>query len=149
VQDRKLNPISVVLWLLAVWMAAGDGGGCNFPLVNDPPPFKTDKLAVLVVEEQDDRNLYAPGQREAMIAQSGSGSIRGYVDAKGGDYLLLDDDHVLTPQTAPWVAEAFGKAKGRKLPSIIAATPSSGLGPRELPKDASETISLLKKIGGE
>ena len=147
-QDRKLNPISVVLWLLAVWMAAGDGGGCSIPLVNDPPPFKAEKLCVLVVEETVDRNTYTPGQREAMLAVDGPGSIRGYVKSKGGEFLLWDKDQQPTQHSPAWVAEAL-KSRGDKLPSIIAATPSAGLGPRELPKDAAETISLLKKIGGE
>ncbi len=146
---KKPNPLlDFTLLLLSGWlMFGGNVGGCNFPIVNDPPPFKADKLCVLVVEETVDRNTYSPGQREAMLAPDGAGSIRAYVNSKNGEYMLWDKDQQPTQHTLPWVAEAL-KVRGDKLPSIVAATPSSGLGPMELPKDATETIYALKKIGG-
>jgi hypothetical protein len=146
---QKITLPQFLLLLLAGWLMLGDqGGGCTLPIISEPPPFKADKLCVLVVEETDDRGTYTAGQREAIISLDGPGSIRGYVKAKGGEYLLWDKDQQPTANSPKWVADAL-KVRGDKLPSIVAATPKTGFGPRELPKDAAETIAALKKIGGE
>lgn len=146
---QKSNPlVTLAVLAFAGWLMFGDAGGCTLPIISEPPPFTTDKpIAVLVVEETDDRGTYTAGQREAIISLDGPGSIRGYVKAKGGEFLLWDKDQQPTANSPKWVADAL-KVRGDKLPSIVAATPKTGFGPRELPKEAAETIAALKKIGG-
>lgn len=148
--QKQSNPlVTLAVLALAGWLMLGDGGGCTVNIGAEPAPFKTDKsIAVLVVEETKERGSYTAGQREAMTAVDGPNSIRGYVKAKGGDYLLWDKDQQPTANSPPWAIDAL-KVRGDKLPSIVAATPKTGFGPRELPKDAVETMAALKKIGGE
>lgn len=148
--QKQSNPlVTLVVLVFAGWLMFGEGTGCDLNIGFEPPPFKTDKpIAVLIVEETKERGSYTLGQREAMTAVDGPGSIRGYVKAKGGEYLLWDKDQQPTANSPAWVAEAL-KVRGDKFPSIVAATPRTGFGPRELPKEAAETIAALKKIGGE
>ena len=142
--DKKPNPIIDLIGIaIAAWLMFS--GGIALPFV-DPPPFKADKLCVLVVEETGDREAYTAGQREAMTAVDGPSSIRGYVAGKKGEFLLWDKDQPPTEHSPKWVAEAL-KVRGEKLPWILAATPSAGFS-RELPADAGETIAALKNIGG-
>jgi len=142
---KKNDPITILGILLAGWLFFGAPIGIP-AIVSEPPPFKADKLCVLVVEESVERNSYTPGQREAMLAVDGAGSIRGYVNGKGGEYLLWDKDQQPTKDTQPWVAEAL-KVRGDKLPWIVAATPSAGF-TKQLPATAEETITALRKVGG-
>lgn len=144
---KKNDPINIIGILVSLWLISGGNvGGCNLPIISEPPPFKADKLCVLVVHETLDSNSYTPGQREAMQAVDGPGSIRGYVSGKGGEYFLLDKDQQPTAAMQPWVAEAL-KVRGDKLPWIVAASPSTGF-TKQLPATAEETIAALKKIGG-
>lgn len=143
---KKNDPITIIGILLASWLFFGAPIGIP-AIVSEPPPFKADKLCVLVVHESDDANSYTPGQREAMIAQSGSGSIRGYVDGKGGEFFLWDKDQQPTKDSPSWVVEALKAAQPNMLPWIVAATPSSGF-TKQLPATAEETITALRKVGG-
>lgn len=146
---KKPNPLlDFTLLLLAGWlMFGGNIGGCNLPIIGEPPPFKADKLCVLVLEETKERGSYTAGQREAMLAKDGAGSIRAYVEAKGGEYMLWDVNQQPTSNTLPWIAEALQAAQPNQLPWIVAATPNSGF-TKQLPKEATETVADLQKIGG-
>ena len=141
---RKFVPEELLIVGVIILLLMSGG---SLPFV-DPPPFPAEKLCVLVVEETSDREAYTAGQREAMIAVDGPGSIRGYVKSKQGEYLLWDKDQQPTEHSPKWAAEALKAAQPNQLPWIVAATPRSGL-TKQLPKEAAETITALKKIGGE
>lgn len=141
---RKLTPAVVAAYILAAWLLFGDGVALPFV---DPPPFPAERLCVLIVEETDSRESYTAGQREAMTSLEGPGSIRGYVKSKQGEFLLWDKDQQPSEHSPKWVAEALKVINRGKLPWIVAATPRSGL-TRELPADAVETVTALKKVGG-
>lgn len=131
---RKISPEEVALWLLTFF--------CFFPsgpiAIFDPPPFVTDKLRVIVIEEPDDRDTYTLGQQDAMLGVDGPLAIRTVVP----DFVLWDKDQVPTENHEPWIAEAL-KKKGDKLPWIIAASPSSGFS-KELPDNVIEELKALK-----
>jgi hypothetical protein len=145
VQKQTHPLVTLAVLALAGWLIFGDGQGCSLPLVPvvNPPPFKADKLCVLVVEETTDRNTYTAGQREVILSTAG---VREYVKAKGGEFYTLDDDTPLD-KAAPWVQEAMKAAQPNQLPWIVAATPSAGF-TKQLPKEASETLADVQKLGG-
>lgn len=148
-KKKPFTLVDLTFLLLIGWLFTGGNlGGCNLPIIDEPPPFKADKLCVLVVEKTKERGSYTAGQREAMLAKEGPGSIRGYVDAKGGEFLLWDAGQQPDTNTLPWVADALKAAQPNQLPWIVAATPKSGF-TKQLPNDAIETVTSLKKLGGE
>lgn len=143
--ERKQNPLlTLAVLLLAGWLILGDEGGCTSPLAPvNPPPFKTDKLCVLVVEETTDRPKYTAGQQEVITSTAG---VREYVKTKAGEFWVLDDDTPLD-KAAPWVQEAMKAAQPNMLPWIVAATPKAGF-TKQLPKEASEVLADVQKLGG-
>jgi hypothetical protein len=143
VQKQTHPLVALAVLALAGWLILGDGQGCSLPIVSDPPPFKADKLSVLVVEETTARNTYTAGQREVMLSTAG---VREYVKAKDGEFFVLDKDTTLD-KAAPWVQEAMKAAQPNQLPWIVAATPSAGF-TKQLPKEASETLADVQKLGG-
>jgi hypothetical protein len=146
VERKPTSWIDVIGVLLAGWLMFG--GGFALPFVNvDPPPFAATKLCVLVVEESTARGSYTTGQVDAMVGVDGPASIRGYVNSKQGEYLLLDKDNPPTKDSPAWVADAWKAAQPNQLPWIVAATPKAGF-TRQLPKESAETLADLKKIGG-
>jgi len=140
---RKLTPASVALAILAVWLIIGDGVQMPFA---DPPPFKSEKLCVVVVEETTARNSLTPGQREAMFAAGGAGSLREYVAKKNGELRILSQAADVS-KSEPWVIEAM-KVPRPSMPWLLAATPSAGVS-KPLPADALEAVAAVKAIGGE
>lgn len=135
--DRTRLSLSVLV-LLALAFALVGGGG-----IGSPPPFATDKLAVLVIEETTERGKYTADQRN-VIASTDANSVRGKVKAKGGEFHLIDesiaaDKLALSPA---WVQAAF-KVKREGRPWIVGATPRRGF---SMPL-ASEAEVLAKVEG--
>ena len=142
-ESKRPNPlVTLCLLALAGWLAFGDGFNPLAPA--DPPPFKTDRLRVLVVEETKERGNYTAGQREIIGSVA---SLRELVKGKGGEYFTLDKDAKLE-HVAPWVQEAMKAAQPNLLPWIVAATPRAGFS-KQLPKEAAETLADVQKLGGE
>lgn len=114
----------------------------------DPPVPKTGQLKVLIVEETGSRGELPSSQ----ISVFTSMDIRDYVKkacSKTGeqpDFRVYDKD--VSVATEPeWIKKAFSEQR-QGLPWILISNGTTGFsGP--LPKDVTETLSLLKKYGGE
>jgi len=141
--SRPSFPV-VMLWAAAavLLLTSGQVGGCG--VVGAPPPFKTDKLAVLIVEESADRGKLSSGQLDAILS-TGPGSVRDYVAKHGGDFRLLDKDTSPSLE-APWVQAAFAVER-RGVPWIVAATPRTGFSVPLTP--APEVLKELEPLGGK
>ena len=144
---RPIQPIVVAMWLVAlVLLLRGSDGSPT--IIGEKPPFKAAVLDVMIVEESTERGKYPIGQREIMEALTGANSAREYTTKKGGNFIVVDDDNKL--ETAPaWVKEARQALPANAtLPWLIAATPRAGLN-KALPVEAAQTMSDLKRLGGE
>lgn len=109
-----------VLILLALAMALGGGG-----TIGASPPFKTDKLAVLVVEESAAHASYTSDQLN-IIQSTDPTSVKVAVESRGGQFQVIDLDTADNLQNAPkWVADALA-VKRDSVPWIVGATPRSG-----------------------
>lgn len=139
--DRTKLTLTVLVLAVAAMLLAGGGS-----IGASPPPFKTDKLCVLVVEETAARGSLSSGQRDA-IESVGPGSVRGYIEGKGGDYQVLDKDDGDALQFSPqWVKDAFALKRNGE-PWIHAATPKTGF---SVPlTNADEVLSELAPLGGK
>jgi hypothetical protein len=130
-------------WLWLMFVGAGllllIGGG----VIGSPPPFVTDKLAVLVIEESADRGNYTQDQRNVITATDPK-SVRATVEAKGGEFQVIDDtipaDKLLLAPT--WVQAAFKVQRASK-PWIVGATPSRGFS-----APVTTEADALAKVGG-
>lgn len=145
--------IAQITFVAALALAAYSlgGKGCDWkwpdiPVDPQPPvvvvpaaPFKTDKLAVLIVEETKNRAAL-PVWVDSTLPES----LRGVVKTRGGDFKLLDADQKDFANQPPWVAEAF-KVPHPELPWIVAAGPQTGFS-RKLPATADETLKLLEGV---
>lgn len=140
----KFGIIDVAALALIALLAFGKVEGCKLPIVGKPAPFKTDRLAVLIVEETADRGKLSSGQLDAMLSTA-SGSVRDYVAMHGGDFRLLDKD-ANPSQDAAWVQEAF-KVQRPGVPWIVAANPSTGFSVPLTPAD--EVLKELAPLGGK
>lgn len=133
--------LQFVLALAAIWLIAG-GKVPALPGVGEPPPFKTDKLSVLLVEESSHRGQYTATQLDA-LQSTDARSLKATVEARGGAFKVLDmDSGSALVNAAPWVVEAFAVPR-QSTPWIVAATPSSGFSaPLTTEADA------LSRVGG-
>lgn len=149
------DPVSrrLVLALLALWLAIGVTDVLAFllPGVLGPTPGP---IAVLIVEETEDRNDLTPGQR-AVIQSNAPGSVRDYCkthcekDAAGVvQFRVLDKDDSLDKDTDEM--KALFALKRDSVPwLVIKRSGMAGVAASEpLPKTAEETLSLLKRYGG-
>lgn len=132
-QTKKLIFFAVVGLLL--WQAMQGG------IVGTHPPFKADKLCVLIVEETAARGSYTKGQRAAIMGTA-PGSLIATVKARNGEYRILDKDQSNLANDAPWVAAAFA-VPHPELPWIVAAGPKSGVS-QKLPDDAVKLLEGVK-----
>jgi len=127
-----------VMILLAAWFLLGAGG-----IGGSPPPFKTDKLSVLVVEESADRVKYTSDQLN-VIQSTDAKSVKSAVESKGGRFYVLDkDDGSALEKADDWVKEAFPVAKDKPTPWAVGATPKKGFSAAVTAED-----EVLKKVGG-
>jgi hypothetical protein len=139
-QRAKLSLTVLVLAVAALLLAGGGSIG------ESAPPFKADRLCVLVVEESENRGKLSSGQLDA-IAAIGPGSVRGFIEGQGGEYQVLDkDDGDKLTYSPQWVKEAFALER-RGEPWIHAANPRTGF---SVPlTNADEVLSELAPLGGK
>lgn len=122
------------LAMIAAALLMLSGGGL---VIGNPPPFKTDALTVLIVEETDQRTT----QLEAI-----EGAVKQAVEAAKGSFRRLDKDQTDLSKDDPWVAEAW-KVKGAGVPWIVGADIRTGVNqtlPTSTPADA---VKLLAPLG--
>lgn len=120
------------------------------PPAPQPPTPQPGQLKVVIVEETAARNNLPPKQ----VLVFTSADIRAYAlkacskaaDGKTADFRIYDKD-VSVAQEPQWVQAAW-KEPRQSLPWIVLSNGVTGFsGP--LPQTAEETLSLLKKYGGE
>jgi hypothetical protein len=138
-------------WTTFDWMLAAlvivlllQGSGSMQGCTTSSPPFKTDKLSVLVVEESSQRGQYTSDQLNVMQATDAK-AVATTVRAAGGDFQTIDIDTAnALANAAPWVKEAMN-VKRESHPWIVAATPRSGFSvPLTTEADALTRIGGLK-----
>jgi hypothetical protein len=136
----RLSLTVVVLAVAAMLLAGGGSIGAS------APPFKADKLCVLVIEESANRDKLSSGQLDA-IAAVGPGSVRGFIETNGGEYQVLDkDDGDKLTYSPQWVKESFALER-RGEPWIHAANPRTGFSVPLL--SAGDALSKLESMGGK
>jgi hypothetical protein len=113
-----------------------------------PPEIETGPISVLIVEQDSDRRN---SEYIQYLNSMQSPLIRSYMDQRGkkvggADWLVLDVDSDVRHLPAFW-QDAFNQSRD-SLPWILITNGKSGFaGP--LPRTEAETLSLLKKYGGE
>lgn len=131
--------------LLVVALVLGvSKGGWSWP-VGPVSPVSEPGLKVLVIEPdpQQRHKVLTAGQSEAMLATA-KGSLREYVESKGGEFRLLDDNNDVSGD-APWV-QALWKREHKSLPWIVVVNGKRWTeGP--LPERAIDSLNLAKKYG--
>lgn len=128
----NLNAFALLILLVAV---SGGGG-----IVGAAPPFKTDVLAVLVVEESTPGDGNAP----VWVNSTKAGGVRDYVEAtRKGKFRLLDQHNPTGLVNQEW-KDALAVER-KSVPWIVAAGPRSGFS-RALPVSADETLKLLEGV---
>ncbi len=110
-----------------------------------PPPFPTDKLSVLIVEETNDRKALPPGQFD-IVASNGAGSVVDWIGQHGGNRKTLDKD-TGTELEDQWVKDAMAVPR-QSLPWVVASNGRSGFS-EPLPKDRAALIAKLTPLGGK
>ena len=125
----RLNLNAVIILALIVAL----GGG----VVGAPPPFKTDKLSVLVIEETDQRtpqleNIYS--------------AIEKATKAAGGNWQKLDQNNTDQSMNYEWVQAAW-KVKGESVPWVVAATPRTGINQALPVTSEAEALKTLSPLG--
>ncbi len=127
------------LWLalVGVGLLLLSGGG----LIGTPPPFKTDTLAVLVVEES------TPGDQSNVpvwVNSTKAGSVRDYVNnTRKGRFELLDQHNPTDLAKQEW-KDAMS-VKRDSVPWMVAAGPSTGVS-QALPATEAETLKILEGV---
>jgi hypothetical protein len=139
-QRAKLSLTVLALAVTAMLLAGGGSIGAS------APPFKADRLCVLVVEESVNRTKLSSGQLDA-IAAVGPGSVRGFIEGNGGEYQILDkDDGEKLAYSPQWVRDAFALPRQSE-PWIHAANPRTGCSVPLL--SAGDALSKLESMGGK
>lgn len=121
------------------------------PKPTDPPaPIPGDGLRVLIVYESTDLARYPNAQRDVLFA----GKVRDYLnshcatgpDGRTREWRQYDKDAGLGTESQVW-KDAFARPR-KSLPWIVVSNGRAGYeGP--LPGTVDETLTLLKKYGGE
>ena len=135
-----IKTAAILLFLIFAALRGGDSpspGPSPVPDV-EPAPFPSSDLAVLVVEETEQRHQLPPSQLNVLT----SGILRDYVEESGGEIRVWDQN--VDSQYAPekW-REALRKPRDG-LPWIYIANGDKGhSGP--LPETVEETKYLISK----
>lgn len=135
----------VIATLLVVALVLGVAKGGWSWVVPSPSPVSEAGLKVLIIEPdpQQRHKVLTAGQREAMLATA-KGSLREYVESKGGEFRLLDDNNDVSDDAA-WV-QALWKLEHKSLPWIVVVNGKRWTeGP--LPEKAIDSLNLAKKYG--
>lgn len=124
------------LWLilLGVGLLLLSGGG---GVIGAAPPFKTDKLSVLIIEETKDRTT----QLENIYS-----AVEKATKAAGGNFQKLDQNNSDQSMNDDWVKEAF-KLKGASVPWVVAATAKTGINQALPTTSDADAIKLLSPLG--
>lgn len=118
----RLDPVPILCVAVALWLLLG---GAGLGPVGSPPPFKADRLCVLIVEDSSARDGLTRDQLAAITATDDA-SPRAVVLAKGGEFKLLDDeDGPHLGDAAQWIRDAYA-VKRDSLPWVVAADADSG-----------------------
>lgn len=136
---RPLNSGIVAAWVFIGLLAFGPDialPAIPWLPIGVRPPFATDKLSVLIVEETDQRTTDADAVMHA---------VRRGVETASGRYRQLDKDQRDLSMDEPWVQDAW-KVKGNNTPWIVGATPRSGVN-AALPNQSADAIKLLSPLG--
>ena len=112
--------------------------------IGSPPPFKTDKLSVLVIEESSAHGSYTPDQLN-IIQSTDAKSLKAVIEGKGGRFAVLDKDNAnALTNAAPWVKEAFPVVSQKPPPWIAGATQRRGFSvPMTTEADAHSRVGGL------
>lgn len=124
-------------------------GGCSMPRwpwvsIGSTSPISDAGFRVLIVEETDERAKLSAGQYEAMFSTD-AGSLRAYVEGKGGTLRVLDKDSDPAMLDAPW--QKLMARPRQSVPWLEAANPPRGA-ELALPAEESQAIAAVKQVGG-
>lgn len=131
--------------LLLLWHYGGDipipgPGPSPDVVVEDKPPFKADKLSVLIVQQTEDVGKLTKEQREIL---QNSTELRRWVKSNGADFRQFDADEDGQFLDQKWKAALA--VPRQSLPWLVVANPKAGFsGP--LPSTLPETLALLEKF---
>ena len=109
-----MKPNKILLAILLLVILFGNRLGST------APPFATDSLKVLIVEEANDRDNLPREQVTALASQN----WRTLVKTKGGEWRLLDPDADVT-EAEPWIQEAMA-VKRDSTPWLLIANGNRG-----------------------
>lgn len=150
--QRSPARLSRTSWLILLaiaaywgWQIFGHGGA-----VSPPTPLGQDGLRVLIVEDVEQRTTLPASQRIIFSDPE----IREYLeqhcvkDASGApEYRILD--HETNMADAPPVWRDAMQRPRKSLPWIIISAPPRGGTEGPLPASSDETLTLLRRWGGE
>ena len=136
----NLTTAHKLMVLAFAWLLLSGGG-----IASAPPPFKADKLCVLIVHEGEDRD---DGPKDLPLILNGQtpGTVRGIVSAAGGEFRAVD---VSNPpvRDAQWVQDAFTVSR-QSLPWIVASNGRRGVS-APLPATEAEAAALIAPLGAK
>lgn len=142
----KLRHLGAILGvLLILWHYGGSvtppgPGPTPDVVVEDKPPFKADKLSVLIVQQTEDIGKLSKEQREIL---QNSTELRRWIKSNGADFHQFDADEDGQFLDQKW--KAAMAVPRQSLPWLVVANPKSGFsGP--LPPTLPETLALLEKF---
>ncbi len=140
---KQLTLLDKLILIALVWFLLGGPTLTGCPGGGHPPPFKVDKLSVLIVEETEDRPKLTSGQLDVLLGTA-EGTVRDWIKKQGGEYRLVDVSEA-PKLDAVWVQEAFAVER-KSLPWMVAATPQRGASvPVTTAAAALEALSPLGK----
>ncbi len=122
------------IWLMffGVGLLLLGGGG----IIGSAAPFKTDVLAVLVVEETEQLTTELDSTIKA---------VESATTAAKGSWRRLDKDQSDLSKDEQWVQDAW-KVKGATVPWIVAADKRTGIN-QALPPVAADAVKALSGMG--
>jgi len=129
--DRK----TIILLLLLFLVLRGGGGGSS-------APFPADKLSVLIVESTEARSTMPAAQ----TAARDSTLWRAYVESKGGQWRVLDDQTNIDKE-ADWVKAGMA-VKRDSIPWLLVSDGKRGSSEPQ-PPDLDSLLAKLKETGGQ
>jgi hypothetical protein len=139
----KTTVNAVLVAVLAILVMRVAGNDTPVPprpdvVVTDGPPFKADRLSVLIVEQTEDIGRLPKSQ--AAILQANT-TLRVWLQQAGADFRQLDADETGELLDDKW--KAAMAVPRQSVPWIVIANQKTGFsGP--LPKTVDETIALIE-----
>lgn len=132
--------VLLLLWHYGGTVTPPGPGPTPDVVVEDKPPFKADKLSVLIVQQTEDVGKLSKAQREIL---QNSTELRRWMKSNDADFRQFDADEDGQFLDAKW--KAAMAVPRQSLPWLVVANPKSGFtGP--LPPTIEETLALLEKF---